>query len=178
MHWGGHRGAPWSVSLVYPGGRLLPPTPRPLYRLRGAGSEERRHAIARAVDKDGRTRDLLARHDIECPTVTGAGTGTGSFEFEAASGVYTGSDQDPNQSCARPVWGRLTIWVPEEQAALPWSALPSSWRSGRSRCAHSASLAGYPGDQVINSGEEHSQNRGCVRLVISDHQIDGRYFAF
>ena len=32
-------------------------------------------------------RDLLARHGIECPTITGAGTG--SFEFEAASGVYT-----------------------------------------------------------------------------------------
>jgi hypothetical protein len=23
-HWGGHRGAPWPVSLAYPGGRLLP----------------------------------------------------------------------------------------------------------------------------------------------------------
>ena len=34
-----------------------------------------------------RTRDLLARHGIECPTITGAGTGT--FEFESASGVYT-----------------------------------------------------------------------------------------
>jgi 3-hydroxy-D-aspartate aldolase len=51
------------------------------------GWEERRQAIARAADKAGRTRDLLARHGIECPTVTGAGTGT--FEFESASGVYT-----------------------------------------------------------------------------------------
>jgi 3-hydroxy-D-aspartate aldolase len=33
------------------------------------------------------SRDLLARHGIECPTITGAGTG--SFEFETASGVYT-----------------------------------------------------------------------------------------
>jgi D-serine deaminase-like pyridoxal phosphate-dependent protein len=38
------------------------------------------------VDKAGRTRELLARYGIACPTVTGAGTG--SFEFEAASGVY------------------------------------------------------------------------------------------
>jgi hypothetical protein len=30
-----------------------------------------------------RTRDLPARHGIDCPTVTGA------FEFESASGVYT-----------------------------------------------------------------------------------------
>ena len=29
----------------------------------------------------------MARHGIDCPTITGAGTG--SFEFEAASGVYT-----------------------------------------------------------------------------------------
>jgi 3-hydroxy-D-aspartate aldolase len=35
----------------------------------------------------GRTRDLLARYGIDCPTMIGAGTG--SFEFEAASGVYT-----------------------------------------------------------------------------------------
>src|SRR4051794_18926024 len=51
------------------------------------GWEERRQAIAGAADKAGRTRDLLVRHGIECPAVTGAGTGT--FEFESASGVYT-----------------------------------------------------------------------------------------
>ena len=51
------------------------------------GWDERRQAIAQAVDRAGRTRDLLARYGIACPTITGAGTG--SFEFEAASGVYT-----------------------------------------------------------------------------------------
>jgi 3-hydroxy-D-aspartate aldolase len=51
------------------------------------GWEERRQAITQAADKAGRTRDLLARHGIDCPVVTGAGTGT--FEFESASGVYT-----------------------------------------------------------------------------------------
>ena len=35
----------------------------------------------------GRTRDVLARNGIECPTITGGGTG--SFEFESVSGVYT-----------------------------------------------------------------------------------------
>ena len=49
--------------------------------------EERRAAIAEAADKAGATRDLLERHGIPCPVVTGAGTGT--FEFESASGVYT-----------------------------------------------------------------------------------------
>jgi 3-hydroxy-D-aspartate aldolase len=51
------------------------------------GWDERRQAIAQAADKAGRTRDLLARNGIDCPTITGAGTGT--FEFESASGVYT-----------------------------------------------------------------------------------------
>src|SRR5262249_41207404 len=51
------------------------------------GWDERRQAITQAADKAGQTRDLLARHGIECPTITGAGTGT--FEFETASGVYT-----------------------------------------------------------------------------------------
>jgi 3-hydroxy-D-aspartate aldolase len=51
------------------------------------GWEERQHAIGEATKKARLTRDLLARHRIECPTITGAGTGT--FEFEAGSGVYT-----------------------------------------------------------------------------------------
>jgi D-serine deaminase-like pyridoxal phosphate-dependent protein len=49
--------------------------------------EERQKAIAGAVDKATATRDLLARHGIQCANITGAGTGT--FEFETGSGVYT-----------------------------------------------------------------------------------------
>lgn len=37
--------------------------------------------IAQAVEKAGRTGDLLAHHGVECPTVTS------SFEFETAGGV-------------------------------------------------------------------------------------------
>jgi 3-hydroxy-D-aspartate aldolase len=51
------------------------------------GWDERRAAIAEAVGKAGRTRDLLEQHGVACPVVTGAGTGT--FEFESGSGVYT-----------------------------------------------------------------------------------------
>jgi hypothetical protein len=51
------------------------------------GWDQRRQAIAQAADKAGHTRDLLARHGIDCPIVTAAGTGT--FEFETVSGVYT-----------------------------------------------------------------------------------------
>jgi 3-hydroxy-D-aspartate aldolase len=42
------------------------------------------HRCPDAADKAGRTRDLLTRHGIDCPVVTGAGT----FEFETAGGVY------------------------------------------------------------------------------------------
>jgi D-serine deaminase-like pyridoxal phosphate-dependent protein len=52
------------------------------------GSEQKlAQVIAEAVDSGGRARDLLARHGIDCPDITGAGTST--FEFESASGVYT-----------------------------------------------------------------------------------------
>src|SRR3984893_5423696 len=51
------------------------------------GWEEGRQAIDQDAEKAGRTRELLARHGIDCPTITRAGTGT--FEFETASGVYT-----------------------------------------------------------------------------------------
>src|ERR1700730_16348283 len=73
-----------------------------------------------------------------------------------------------NQTCARP---RLATNdpVPKEQAPLPQSALASSRRGGRCRSTYPRSLVGYARDQVIDSGEEHSQNRGRVRLVISDH---------
>ena len=53
----------------------------------GRRDDAPRYAIGEATKKARLTRDLLARHKIDCPTVTGAGTGT--FEFEAASEVYT-----------------------------------------------------------------------------------------
>lgn len=49
--------------------------------------EERRAAGNAAAELCALTRDLLLHHDLECPTITGAGTGT--FEFAAASGVYS-----------------------------------------------------------------------------------------
>lgn len=51
------------------------------------GWDERRNAIALAVEKAATTRDLLHANGITCDSITGAGTGT--FEFEAGSGVFT-----------------------------------------------------------------------------------------
>lgn len=48
--------------------------------------EERKAAIAEAVDRSRRTIDLLGRSGLECEVVGGAGTGT--YDLEAASGVY------------------------------------------------------------------------------------------
>jgi hypothetical protein len=63
------------------------------------------------------------------------------------------------------------------QASLTDPGLHSCHR-GEAADSRTPSCAGYPGDQVINSGEECSQNWGRVRLVISDDQIDGRRLAF
>lgn len=48
---------------------------------------ERAAAIGTAAAGVRRTLDALAKHNLACPVVTGAGTGT--FEYEIASGVYT-----------------------------------------------------------------------------------------
>jgi hypothetical protein len=84
---------------------------------------------------------------------------------------------DQKRTCAR---RRLATNdpVPQEQASLPRSSLPSSRGSGRSRSTYPASLPGHAGGQVINSGQERPQDSGRVRLMISDDQIDGRRLAF
>lgn len=50
------------------------------------GHAERRAAVQRAADLAGSTRDLIRRHGVDCPIVTGAGTG--SFRFEIETGVW------------------------------------------------------------------------------------------
>ena len=119
------------------------------------GWEERRQAITQAADKAGRTRDLLARHGIECPTVTGAGTGT--FEFETASGVYTelqcgsyvfidadyGRNLDRDGAPTKAFEPSLFVWAtvmsrPTEDRAIVDAGLKAlSFDSGRPWCATS-----------------------------------------
>src|SRR6266481_2485640 len=48
----------------------------------------------------------------------------------------------------------------------------SSLRCSRSGSGHPASLAGYLGGQVINSGEEQLEDRRSIRLVVADNQVD------
>src|SRR6266852_8829344 len=116
-------------------------------------------------------RPCVARGFVEL-TVSGLASMYPAFDWSSSC-----SGPSHYQTCARP---RLATNDPvlEEQASLPRSALPSSRRGGRSRSTHSASLAGYSGGQVIKSGQECPQDRGRVRLVISDDQIDGRRLTF
>ncbi|HEY6334929.1 MAG TPA: DSD1 family PLP-dependent enzyme [Alphaproteobacteria bacterium] len=51
------------------------------------GFEERRAAIAGAVEKVRRTTELLDRRGFHCEEIGGGGTGT--YAFEGSSGVYT-----------------------------------------------------------------------------------------
>ncbi len=49
------------------------------------GWDERRQAIADAVDKAGRIRDLLARHGIDCSDITGPAPTASSSRRRTAS---------------------------------------------------------------------------------------------
>src|SRR5712691_9017662 len=109
-----------------------------------------------AVDKAGRTRDLLARHGIDCPTVTGAGTG--SFEFETASGVYTelqcgsyifmdadyGRNRDRDGAPTKAFEPSLFVWAtvmsrPAEDRAIYSARYPT--QSGRISCCRTKPLS-------------------------------------
>src|ERR1700730_8747888 len=97
-----------------------------------------------AVDKAGHTRDLLARHGIDCHDITGVGTG--SFEFEAASGVYTelqcgsyifmdadyGRDRDPTKEFELSlfVWGAVMSRPAEDRATVAAGLEPLAFDSG------------------------------------------------
>jgi 3-hydroxy-D-aspartate aldolase len=65
---------------------LLVPLKRSLVRKHLRGWEERQHAIGRPMKKPWKA-ELVARNEIDCPTITGAGQL--QLRVESASGVYT-----------------------------------------------------------------------------------------
>src|SRR6202011_1349084 len=102
-------------------------------------------------------------------SVTNADWGRRPVDLSISMTTFNGSPaKSPRASRIQPARRP----VAEEQAPLPQSALASSRRGGRSRSTHSASLAGYSGGQVINSGEEHLENRRGVCLAVTHGQID------
>lgn len=72
--------------------------------------DERRSAIAGAIELAHRTRSALERSGIDCPTITGAGTGT--FLFEMRSGVY--SELQPGSY----------IFMDADYNRIDWSGFP------------------------------------------------------
>ncbi len=136
------------------------------------GVEERRAAIASAVDKARATKALLQQHGIACPKITGAGTGT--YLFEAASAVYDelqpGSYIFMDADYARNDWTESGI--PRfEHSLFVWTSVMS--RPAADRVIVDAGLkassvdsgmprvAGVEGAEYVKASDEH----GVVQLA-------------
>jgi D-serine deaminase-like pyridoxal phosphate-dependent protein len=143
--------------------------------------EERREAIARAVDHVQTTTAMLAAAGIECGYVTGAGTG--SYVFEAASSVYhelqAGSYIFMDADYAKNDWTEsgtpsfehsLFVWTtvmsrPSAQRAVVDAGLKaSSIDSGMPRVAE------YSGVEFVKASDEHGvlQLDGTTDLKVGD----------
>ena len=126
--------------------------------------EERRAAIAQAVEKTRRTRDLIEDEGLDCETVTGAGTG--SFLFEGSSGVYTelqpGSYVFMDADYGRNSWDGFPRFV---QSLFIWTTVMSTPVAGRAVVdaglkAHSVDsgmplVVGLPGVEYAKASDEH-----------------------
>jgi D-serine deaminase-like pyridoxal phosphate-dependent protein len=136
------------------------------------GVDERRSAIASAVEQARTTKALLERHGIACPKVTGAGTGT--YAFEAASAVYDeiqpGSYVFMDADYARNDWTEsgiprfehaLFVWTsvmsrPSAERAIVDAGLKaSSVDSGMPR------VADVEGAEYVKASDEH----GVLKLT-------------
>jgi D-serine deaminase-like pyridoxal phosphate-dependent protein len=126
--------------------------------------EERRAAIAAAVDKARRTRDLIEDEGLACDVVTGAGTGT--FPFEGASGVYNelqpGSYVFMDADYGRNSWEGTPRF---EQSLFIWATVMSAPAASRvvvdaGLKAHSFDsgpplIVGWPGVEYARASDEH-----------------------
>jgi D-serine deaminase-like pyridoxal phosphate-dependent protein len=128
--------------------------------------EDRREAIARAVQHVETTIGLLAAAGIDCPYVTGAGTG--SYMFEASSSVYhelqAGSYIFMDADYAKNEWTEsgiplfehsLFVWTTvmstpsRERAVVDAGLKASSIDSGMPR------VADRPGVEFVKASDEH-----------------------
>jgi len=126
--------------------------------------EERRAAIAQAVEQARRTRDLIEDEGLDCETVTGAGTG--SFLFEQASGVYTelqpGSYVFMDADYGRNAWDGFPRFA---QSLHIWTTVMSAPAAGRAVVdaglkAHSVDsgmplVLGWVGVEYAKASDEH-----------------------
>jgi D-serine deaminase-like pyridoxal phosphate-dependent protein len=126
--------------------------------------DERRAAIAQAVEKTRRTRDLIEDEGLDCEIVTGAGTGT--FLFEQSSGVYNelqpGSYVFMDADYGRNSWDGFPRFA---QSLYIWTTVMSTPAADRAIVdaglkAHSVDsgmplVAGLPGVEYVKASDEH-----------------------
>jgi D-serine deaminase-like pyridoxal phosphate-dependent protein len=127
-------------------------------------ARERQMAIERAAALAKATRDALARYNIPCETITGAGTG--SFLHEVASRVYNevqpGSYIFMDADYARNDW---TGFPRFEQSLFVVTTVMSTPAAGRVVCdaglkassidSGMPQVAGWPGLDYVKASDEH-----------------------
>ena len=136
--------------------------------------DERREAIAQAVEKARHTRDLIEDEGLDCEIVTGAGTGT--FLFEHASGVYNelqpGSYVFMDADYGRNSWEGFPGF---RQSLFIWTTVMSAPAAGRAVVdaglkAHSVDsgmplVADLRGVEYVRASDEH----GVLKVASGAH---------
>ena len=133
--------------------------------------EERRAAIASAVEKASATKALLQQRGIACEKITGAGTGT--YLFEAASAVYDelqpGSYIFMDADYARNDWTEsgiprfehsLFVWTSVMSRPAPGRAIVDAGLKASSVDSGMPRVADIGGAEYIKASDEH----GVIQL--------------
>jgi 3-hydroxy-D-aspartate aldolase len=126
--------------------------------------EERRAAIAQAVEKAGGTRRLIEDAGLACDIVTGAGTGT--FIYEGTSGVYDelqpGSYVFMDADYNRNSWEgfprfeqSLFIWATVMSAPTPERVVVDAGLKAHSFDSGMPQVVGWPGVEYARPSDEH-----------------------
>lgn len=128
--------------------------------------DERRAAIARAVEGVEQTRSALQRSRIECPTITGAGTGT--FLLEMGSGVYNelqpgsyifmDADYNRNEWAGFPSFEQsLFVLTTVMSRPAPERAIVDAGLKASSVDSGMPEVAERPGVRYVRAADEHGR---------------------
>ncbi|MDB5810322.1 MAG: D-3-hydroxyaspartate aldolase [Betaproteobacteria bacterium] len=143
--------------------------------------DDRRNAIARAVEHVRLTTRLLAEAGIACEYVTGAGTG--SYMFEAASSVYhelqAGSYIFMDADYAKNEWTEsgipqfehsLFVWTTVMSAPAADRVVVDAGLKASSIDSGMPRVADYPDVNYVKASDEHGvlQITGATRFKVGD----------
>lgn len=126
--------------------------------------DERRTAIAQAVEKAGRTRRLIEAEGLACDIVTGAGTGT--FIYEGTSGVYDelqpgsyvfmDADYNRNRWEGFPAFSQsLHIFATVMSVPAPERVVVDAGLKAHSFDSGLPEVVGWPGVEYTRPSDEH-----------------------